>query len=91
MKYFGKYGRLLVSIALNRANVGETLNVAEKGVFADGTEVLSDALKVMWTQWLIRKSDDLVLEPYCTQLSNLVTAELTCEINTFDAGTAGAP
>jgi hypothetical protein len=25
MKYFGKYGRLLVSIALNRANVGETL------------------------------------------------------------------
>ena len=44
MKYFGKYGRLLVSIALNRANIGETLNVAEKGVFADGTEVLSHPL-----------------------------------------------
>ena len=63
MKYFGKYGRLFVSIALNRANVGETFNVAEKRVFADGAEVLSDPLKVIWTESLIGKRDNLVLEP----------------------------
>jgi hypothetical protein len=65
--------------------------VAEKRVFADGTEILSDPLKVIWTELLIGKSDNLVLQPYGTKLRHLVTAEFACEINTFDAGTAGAP
>jgi hypothetical protein len=32
-----------------------------------------------------------MLQPYGTKLRHLVTAEFACEINTFDAGTAGAP
>ena len=79
MEDLGKNGGLLVRVALNRTNIGVAIDVPEKWVFSDFTEVLRYSLEVLWRKGLIGQGDDLVLEPQLSEFGDLRVGEVLGE------------
>ena len=71
MEDLGKNGGLLGRVTLNRTNIGVAIDVPEKWVFSDFTEILRYSLEILWCECLIREGDDLVFEPELSEFGDL--------------------
>ncbi len=85
---FGEDRRLLLGLATHLRDVRMAGHRAEVRIDAERADRRREALEVLQLQLLIRKRDDLMLQPLRANRSNLLRRERPAQIDTFDQRTA---